>query len=65
MPIYSQVRCFYCVNEMMKSTVWCRTASTNRGTDREREGGEERDGVKEKRMWPTVKDDWRGVELSV
>ena len=53
------------MNEMMKSTVWCRTASTNRGTDREREGGEERDGVKEKRMWPTVKDDWRGVELSV
>lgn len=27
------------------------------------EGGEEREGVKEKRMWPTVKDDWRGVEL--
>jgi len=28
-------------------------------------GGEEREGVKEKRMWPTVKDDRRGVELSV
>lgn len=31
----------------------------------EGEAGEEREGVKEKRMWPTVKDDWRGVELSV
>lgn len=35
----------------------------NKQRQREREGGEEREGVKEKRMWPTVKDDWRGVEL--
>ncbi len=53
------------MNEMMKSTVGCQTASINSNRDREREGEEEREGVKEKRMWPTVKDDWRGVELSV
>lgn len=49
---------------MMKSTVWCQRNSPNRG--REREGGKkEKELKKKKRMWPTVKDDWRGVELSV
>lgn len=42
----------------MKSSV-----CTSDGTRTREEGGEEREGVKEKRMWPTVKDDWRGVEL--
>lgn len=40
--------------------VLSQAVSTNGGRGRRRKRR-----VKEKRMWPTVKDDWRGVELSV
>lgn len=52
-PICTQIRCF---SPWMKW--WNRQVSDCQQI--EAEGGE---GVKEKRMWPTVKDDWRGVEL--
>lgn len=50
---------------MMKSTVWCERDSLNRDRDTGREEKKKEKELKKKRMWPAVKDDWRGVELAV
>lgn len=50
------------MNRVVKTTVWCRAEPL---IDGRAERGEKEKELKEKRMWPAVKDDWRGVEFSV